>query len=124
MTMSTTAAIVMMLVLVVVSAIAVIVFATASATVTVTTTATCEVFHHMIYLFLRGIAVLQNGSLEVKCLSSQRVVEVHLHLVLADFQHATVETLALFILQGNDSVLKDMLVVEMSVDTKHLTVEI
>ncbi len=83
--MSTATAIVMMFVLVVVSTTTVIVFATASATVAVTTTATCQMLHHVVYLLFSCLTILKHSPLEVKCLASQRVVEVHLYLVLADF---------------------------------------
>jgi hypothetical protein len=102
----------------------VIMVTTASTTVAVTTTATCQVLHHVVYLFLRGIAVLQYGTLKIECLTCQRVVEVHLHLVLTDFHDATIETITLLVLQGNDGVLEDMLVVEMAVDAEHLTIEV
>ena len=80
--------------------------------------------HHVVNLFLRGLTILQHGALKVERLASQRVVQVHLHLFLADFQHATVEAFALLVLQGHDSVLVDMLVVEVSVDAEHLAIEV
>ena len=106
------------------SATAVVVSATASTTVAVTTTTTRQVLHHVVYLFLRGFTVLQYGTLKIECLACQWVVEVHLHFVLADFHHATIEAFALLVLQGHDSILINMLVVEVSVDAEHLAVEV
>ena len=122
--MATATAIVMVLMLVVMFTTAVVVSATASTTVAVTTTATRQVLHHVIYLFLRGFTVLQYGTLKIECLTCQRVVEVHLHLVLIDFHDATIETVSLLVLQRNNGILEDMLVVEVAVDAEHLTIEV
>jgi hypothetical protein len=121
--MSTTA-IVVFTTAIVVSTATVVVVATTSAAVTVTTTATCQVLHHVVYLFLGSFAVLQHSAFEIECLASQWVVEVHLHLLFANLQHATVEALALLVLQGYDGILIDVLVVEVSVDAEHIAIEV
>ena len=109
---------------VIVSTATVVVVATTSAAVTVTTTATCQVLHHVVYLFLGSFAVLQHSAFEIECLASQWVIEVHLYLLFANLQHATVEALALLVLQGYDGILIDVLVVEVSVDAEHIAIEV
>ena len=78
--------------------------------------------HQVGYLLVGGGAVLEDSTFEVECLTGQRVVQVYLHLFFTDFYDASVETLAFFVLQGNDSVFINMLVVEVSVDAEHLAV--
>ena len=127
--MTTATTVVVMLVLVVVSttavvvsASAVIVVATTATTVTVTTTAACQVLHHVVNLFLGSLTILQHGAFEIERLASQRVVEIHLHLLFANLQHATIEALALLVLQRYDGILIDVLVVEVSIDAEHIAV--
>ena len=126
-----TAATAVMVVLVVMVTTAIIVFtaavvvaATTSTAVTVTTAATCQVLHHVVNLFLGSLAVLQHSAFEIERLTCQWVVEVHFYLLFTNFQYATIEALALFVLQGNDGILIDMLVVEVSVDAEHVAVEV
>lgn len=119
-----TAAVVMATAAVVMSTTAVIMVATTSAAVTMTAATTCQVLHHVVNLFLAGLTILQHGAFEIECLASQRMVEVHLYFLFANLQHATIETLALLILQGYDSVLIDVLVVEVTINAEHIAVEI
>ena len=131
---TTAAAVAMlMMVLMVVTASAstvVIVIVVTSAVASTTTVAaiaaatSSEVLHHVVYLFLSGVAVLQNGTFEVECLTSQRMVEVNLHLLFANLQYATIEAVTLLILQGHDGVNIDMLVVEVAIDAEYLACQI
>ena len=124
MAVTTSTTVVVVLMLMVMSTAAVVMVAATSAAVTVTTTATCQVLHHVVNLFLGSLAVLQHSAFEIERLTGQWVVEVHLYLLFTNFQYATIEALALFVLQGNDGILIDMLVVEVSVDAEHVAVEV
>ena len=117
MAMSATATfvVIMAAVAIAVAIAVVVVMATASAT-------TRHVCYQMFYLFGCGLAVFQYSTFESEVFASQRVVQVYLHLFFTDFYDASVETLAFFVLQGNDSVFINMLVVEVSVDAEHLAV--
>ena len=100
-----------------IAVVVVIVMTTASATTT-------QVCHQMLYLLGRGLAVLQYSTFKSKVFACQWVVQVYLYLVFADFDNTSVKTLPLIVLQGNDSVLIDMLVVKVSVDAKHLAAQV
>ncbi len=102
----------------------VVVVATAATFVAMSSAATCQVLHQVFYLIVCGSTVLQYGTLKVQRLSCQRMVQIHLHLLLAHFHDAAVETLSLFILQWDDSFLVYVLMVEMSVDAEHLTLKV
>ena len=52
------------------------------------------------------------------------MIEVHLHLVVGDFENTTIESVAILVLQGYYGIHEDILMVEMSVDTEHLTIEV
>ena len=52
------------------------------------------------------------------------MIEVHLHLVVCNFENTSVETVAILILQGHDGILEDILMIEMSVDAEHLAFEV
>jgi hypothetical protein len=118
------ATVVVVLVVVIVTAAAVIVVATTSAAVAMTSAATCQVFHHVVNFFLGGLAVLQYSTLEVERLASQWVVEVHLHFLFANLQHATIEALTLVVLQRNNGVVVDMFVVKVPDDADHVAIEV
>ena len=83
-----------------------------------------QVLHQVGYLLVGGGAVLEDSTFEVECLTGQRVVQVYLHFLFANFYDTSVETLAFFVLQGNDSVFINMLVIEMSVDAEHFAVKV
>jgi hypothetical protein len=95
----------------------VVVMTTASATPT-------QVCHQMFYLLSCGLTVLQYSTFESKVFACQRVIQVYLNLIFADFDNTSVKTLSLFVLQGNDSVLIDMLMVKVSVDTEYLAAQV
>lgn len=52
------------------------------------------------------------------------MIEVHLHLVVGDFENTTIESVAILVLQGYYGIHEDILMVEMSVDTEHLALEV
>ena len=83
-----------------------------------------EEVDEVLYLLVCCLTFFEHASLEVEGLASQRVVEVHFHLVVGDGEHASVEMVSVFVLQGNDGALEDVLVVEMAVDLEDGTVEV
>ena len=90
-----------------------------------TTSATARhVSHQVFYLFGCSLAVFQYSAFESEILASQRVVQVYFHFLFANFYDTSIETLTLFVLQGNDSVFIDMLVVEMPVNAEHIAVKV
>jgi len=119
----TTATTIVMLV-VVVSTVAVVVVTAASTAVAVASTTACHVLDEVVDLLLRGVAVLYYGTLKIQRLACQRVVQIYFHLLFANLHDASVEAVALIVLQGYDSVLVDMLVVEVAVDTERLAVQV
>ena len=52
------------------------------------------------------------------------MIEVHLHLVVGDFENTTIETVSILVLQWHDGIHEDILMVEMSVDAEHLALEV
>ena len=52
------------------------------------------------------------------------MVQVDLHFLLANLDDTAVEAVTLFVLQGNDSVLIDVLMVEMTIDAEDLTLQV
>ena len=52
------------------------------------------------------------------------MVEVHLHLLVVQTEHATEEVVAVLILQGYDGILEDMFMIKMTVDAEHFAVKI
>ena len=83
-------AMLMMVLMVVTASTVVFVIVVTSAVASTTTVAAIaaatsgEVLHHVVYLFLSGVAVLQNGTFEVECFTSQRMVEVNLYLLFCE----------------------------------------
>ena len=112
-----------MLMVVVASAVTVIATTTA-AVATIATATTRQVLHHVVNLLLGCIAILQNGTFEVKCLASQGVVEINLYLLFAYFQYATIETMTFLVLQRYDCVNIDVLVVEVTIDAEYLACKV
>ena len=92
--------------------------------VAATSTTARHMGHQVLYFFGSSFAVFQHSSFEGEILASQRMIQVHLNLLFADFDNTSEETLSLFVLQGNDSVFIDMFVVEMAVDAEHLAVQV
>ena len=52
------------------------------------------------------------------------MVQVDLYLLFAHFHDTSVETLSLFVLQGNDGILIDVLVVEVSVNAEDFAFQV
>ena len=112
------------MVLVVVVATAVVMVATASTAVTMASAASCHVFDEVVNLLLCGVAVFYHSTFKIQRLASQRVVEVYLDFLFANLYDASVETVALLVLQGYDGVLVDVLVVEVAVDAERLAIQV
>ena len=117
----TTATAFVMLVMLV-AATAIVVFATTSTAVAVTSATTRHVLNEVVNLFLSGVAVFYHGTLEIKRLASQRVVQVYLDFLFANLYDASVEAVALFVLKGYDSVLIDVFMVEVAIDAERFAV--
>ena len=97
---------------------------TAAVTTSATATLTTQAIDKSLNLVLSGLTALDNLTREAESLTRKRIIEIHLHLVVGNFANTSVETVAILILQGHDSIHKDILMVEMSVDTEHLTIEV
>lgn len=91
---------------------------------TTTMTATCQHFNSLADLFLCGIAILDDGTCEVECLASQRVVGVDSHAVFFDLHDLGHELMVFAICQGDDGIGVDVIVVEMTIDREYLTVDL
>ena len=99
--------------------------ATASAVATAATAAlTAQAVDETLDFVLGCLAALNNLTREAQGLARKWVIEVHLHLVVGDFENTAVESVAILILQWHDGIHKYILVVEMSVDAEHLAVKV
>ena len=99
--------------------------ATASAVATAATAAlTAQAVDETLDFVLGCLAALNNLTREAQGLARKWVIEVHLHFVIGDFENTAVESVAILILQWHDGIHKYILVVEMSVDAEHLTIEV
>ena len=72
----------------------------------------------MINLILCSLTVLQNFTLEIQRFSSQRMVQVNFHFLLAHFKHASIETVTFFILHHNYGILINMLMIKMAINAE------
>ena len=115
-----TAAVVAMLVVV---AAATVVTAFAMMMATTMTTAR-EHLDGLVDLFVRGVAVLHDGTCEIERLASQGVVGVNCHTVLLDLHHLGHELMVFAICQGDNGIGEDIVVVEMAIDREYLTVDL
>ena len=89
-----------------------------------TVAATCQHLDGLVDFLLCGVAILADGASEVERLASQRVVGVDGHAVflhLHDFGH---KLMVLAVGQGDDGIGVDVVMVEMTVDREHLTVDL
>ena len=98
--------------------------ATASTVAASASALSAEEVHEVLYLLVASLSLFEHSSLEVQRLSSQRMVEVHLHLVVGDVHHTSIESVAFLILKRHDSVYEDVLVVEVSVYLEYASVEV
>ena len=89
-----------------------------------TSAASREMGHHVFNLLGASLTVFEYDTLEMEGLSSQRMVQVYLHLLLANFYDAAVETASFLVLQGNNSIVIDVLMVEMTIDAEYLPVKV
>lgn len=115
---SAATAIVAMMVIAVLAATVATAVSAVSATAAAATTAslTAQAVDHGLYLVVGCLAAFEHTALELQRLTGQRVVQVHLHLVVADVEHAPEKAVAVGILQRNYCILEYMLVVKMAVD--------
>ena len=112
------------IVVIVIAITVVFVIATTIAVVTAATAAASHVSYKMFNLFCCGLTILDDCTLEGQILACQRMVQVYLHLFFTHLDNTAVETVSFLVLKRNDSILVNMLVVEMTVDTEHLALQI
>ena len=98
-------------------------FILASAAMTAASAAV-HVVEQSLYLVVCSFAVLDNVALEVELVASERVVEVNLNLVSANFQNLCYEEVAVLVFERNLCALEYVLAVEVSVNGEHLLVEL
>ena len=89
-----------------------------------TVTATSQHLDGLVDLLLCGVAVLANGTSEVECLTSQRVVGVNRHTVFLHLHDLGHELMVLSVCQGDHGIGVDIVVVEMTIDREHLTIDL
>lgn len=65
-----------------------------------------------------GVAHLKDGALEADILASERVVEVHLDILVGDLEHDAVDAIAVGGHHRQDGALGDSLVVKLAVNLK------
>ena len=124
--MAVSAATVVVLIMTAMSLVTATVTTTVTAVTTaVTAAAAASLMGYQVFnLLSRGLARLKDGTLEMQRLTSQRMIQVNLHLLLANSHDMSVKTAALLVLQGNDGIFIDVFVVEMTIDAEHLTVQV
>ena len=108
-------------------AVLVVVFVFAFTVTVIASTSAMVMFNvvdEALHLLFSGIACFKDFTLESQFFSSQRVVEVHLHLLIVHFKDLSEEVVSVFVLQWDDGILKDMLVVEVSVDGEDIAVDV
>lgn len=104
--------------------VASVVTSTAATVASATASFTAQTVYHALYLFVGRISVFYTLTFEVERFSGQRMVQVHLHRICSDFKHATVEAVAVFVLQRHYSIFEYVFVVEMTVDAEHSAFQI
>ena len=124
MAVSTAAVVVLIMTAMSIVTMTVTVATTVTTVVTAAATATSQMGYQMLNLLSGGLARLKDGPLEVQRLTSQRMVQVNLHLLLANSHDMAVETAALFVLQRNDGIIIDVFVVEVAIDAEHIAIEV
>ena len=83
-----------------------------------------DVLDEALHLTVGSDARLNDLSFKSQVLTSQRVVQVHFHLIVSDVHYASEETVAVLVLQRHNSILVDVLVVEMVVDGEDALVDV
>ena len=85
--------------------------------------AACQMLDQVLDLLVGcSIAILNHGSYEVEYLACKRVVGVDRHTVFLDLLDFCHKLMVLIVHQGDNGVLEDILMVEMTVDGEYLTV--
>lgn len=90
-----------------------------AASMMVPTTA-CQMLDQVLDLFVGSIAILNHGSYEVEYLACKRVVGVDSHTVFLDLLDFCHKLMVLIVHQGDNGVLEDILMVEMTVDHEYV----
>ena len=104
-------------------AMAVLVVATASSAAVAATALAAHAVDESLDLVVRRRTHYDDFALEVERLARKGVVHVDRHLLLADFEHKTLQVVAVFVEQGDHVARIDVFLVEMTVHTEHLAVE-
>ena len=121
MTVTASTATIMMMMLA--TAVTTVAAAVATVTTTTATSLTAQAIDEALYLVLGGLAALYHLTGKAQGLACKGMVKVHLHLVVGDLQHTSVESVAILILKWHYGIDKHILMVEMSVDAEHITVK-
>ena len=112
-TAATTIVVVMMMLVITTLVATTLMVATTSAA---TAASASHMLDEVLDLLLGSLAVLGHLSAEQQRLACQRMVQVHLHLLVGHLNDTAVEVVAVLVLQGHHGSLVDVLVVEVSVD--------
>lgn len=107
--------------------LAVAILAVAAAVVAATRAAATFAADHLSHLgnlLSSSLAVLENLTAEVELQASQWVVQVAGYLCIADVLHYSIEVVAIFVLQWDDSTNLYVLCIKLAVDGKDLLVEL
>lgn len=106
------------------AAVAVTLTAVLMTAATASAAASAHAGYHATHLVLGSLTVLQYFSYEMQGFASQRVVQVHFHLLFSNLHNLAVETVAVLVLQGHYRIHKDMFVVKLAVDGKDGAVQL
>ena len=96
----------------------------AALTVVAATTFVTQMVEHVLNLFIRGITVLQDDACELKRLACQWVVRVDGYAVFLNLHYLGHETMLILIQQRDDSSWIDVLMVKVTVNSKHLALHL
>lgn len=87
-------------------------------------TTAMQVVDKVLNLLLCGLAILGHHAAELQCFASQRMVQVHLHLLFRHLYYTTHEVVAVLVLQRHYGTLIDVLVVKVTIDGENFTLQI
>ena len=93
-------------------------------TTTMMSTTACQMLDQVLNLFFCGIAILDYDTCEVQQLACQRVVGINGYAVFLNLHHLRHKLMILIVHQGDGGAFKDVLVIEVTIDRKYLTIHL
>ena len=77
----------------------------------------------ILYVFIGGLSVFQNGTFKTESFACKGVIQVSFHLVVPNAYDACHKGIAIIVAQGDDSIRIDMLAVEDAINAKDCLVQ-